>query len=625
MNRARRLDRPYAHATGRDVERASGDGALLCDNDMDNSKMNGRKAIGLRSFTGASRMLCVMVFLLAGCAVISGQTKPTLTGSKLIAGESDAKTGPSAPAALEAQVKPTVKTGLPELLPARPSLARTGIIGGETRALSLNDAIRLALENNNDIEVARNDVRLSETTLRSLQGIYDPVLTFSPQISHSISPQSSVLSGSNKAGTLTQTEFSFAPSLTRRFERGGGQYELFFNNYRRGTSSTLNTLNPTYSTTFGLTFTQPLLRDREIDRTRRDIRIQQKRLAQSDVDFRQATIELIAAVQRAYWDLVFALRDQENRLANLNLARENLRRIEKGIAAGAAAPLEQTEVKTELSNREADLLVSTQNVSIAENNLKKLLLHDPQAPEWTAALVPTDEPTVDTTVVSLSDALAEARDHRPELRRLQIEEEINAIDRKFFKNQTRPRVDINSTVSFTGLAGAPMTTREGVAIPENLKGGYAQSLRNMAGLGSRNIVVGVTVQLPLGNRTAQADLAGAEIGRQRLQAVARTQELNIEVEVRNAVQAVETARQRVLAARSARENAELQLTGERRLFEVGRSTTFLLFQRENQLVNARNQELRAETDHNKALAELQRSTATTLRANSVMIAAPTGR
>jgi outer membrane protein TolC len=97
----------------------------------------------------------------------------------------------------------------------------------------------------------------------------------------------------------------------------------------------------------------------------------------------------------------------------------------------------------------------------------------------------------------------------------------------------------------------------------------------------------------------------------------------IEVDVRNAAQAVETARRRVLSARQARENAELQLTGEQRLYQVGRSTTFILFQRENQLVNARNAELRAETDYNKALADLQRATSTTLRINNIVVETPT--
>ncbi len=80
----------------------------------------------------------------------------------------------------------------------------------------------------------------------------------------------------------------------------------------------------------------------------------------------------------------------------------------------------------------------------------------------------------------------------------------------------------------------------------------------------------------------------------------------------------------MLSAREARTNAELQLEGEQRLYQVGRSTTFLLFQRENALANARASELRAETDYNKALADLQRATSTTLRANNVVVDTPSG-
>jgi outer membrane protein TolC len=162
-------------------------------------------------------------------------------------------------------------------------------------------------------------------------------------------------------------------------------------------------------------------------------------------------------------------------------------------------------------------------------------------------------------------------------------------------------------------------TTQGASVASPFNGGYFQTLRNLFSLDTRNIVVGVAISLPFKNRTAEANLAGAQILREQLQASTRSQEQFIEVEVRNAAQAVETERRRVLAAREARRNAELQLQGEQRLYQVGRSTTFLLFQRENTLVNARNAELRAETEYNKSLADLQRATSTTLRANNVVI------
>jgi len=552
-------------------------------------------------------------------------------------------------------------------LPPVPSLNRLGV-NNETLPLSMNDAIKRALENNNDIEVARDDVRFAETQLRALEGIFDPIFALTPQYDKRISPQQSQLGGgSGTSGTLSTTTWSVNPSVQKQFGRGGGSYFLQFSNSHTNTSNTFSLLNPFYSSNLSLQFTQPLLKNRSIDNNRRQIRIQRKRLDQSDADFRQRTIEVITRVQQAYWELVFALRDQQNNVANLNLSRESLRNVEAQIAAGAKAPLERAEVQTELANRETALYSAIQAVSIAENNLKILIFKTPSNPEWSAQLTPTDTPQFDTNPVNLPDALKAARDNRPELRRLRLQNDINDIDLTYFKNQTKPLIDLVGTVALTGLAGNslatvvppgttqpiivgdPLTNPSAFLLNEiqniqraqglpvatvplgvvqsnivnpSLVGGYGQTLQNLFGGKTRNVTLGVTIQFPFKNKTAEANLAGARIQKEQLQASMRSQEQIIEVDVRNSAQAVESARQRVLSAREARTNAEMQLEGEQRLYQVGRSTTFLLFQRENALANARASELRAETDYNKALADLQRATSTTLRANNVVVDSP---
>jgi outer membrane protein len=502
-------------------------------------------------------------------------------------------------------------------LPPLPNLTRLGVTSDNTLTLSLNDAIKRALENNNDIEIARDDVRFAETQLRALQGVYDPFYTITPQYQKNIQPVTFITSGA-PSGKLSTSQFSFDPTLTKSFARGGGTYALQFNNSKNTTSAINSTLNPFWSSNLSLTITQPLQRNRSIDNNRRQIRIQKKRLEQSDADFRLRTIDVITRVQNAYWDLVFALRDQQNQLENLNLSRENLRRVEAQISVGTQAPLARAEVQTELANRESTLLLAVQNVSIAENNLKQLIAKDATASEWSAQITPTDTPKFDATPVNLNDALKEARDNRPELRRLRLQTDITQIDLQYFKNQMRPQIDLQSTFATTGLAGSPCLTCQAVA-PLFLQGSYSKTLSNLFSFDTRNIAVGVAIQIPLRNTTAKANFAGARIQQEQLEASTRSQDQVIEVDVRNAAQAVETSRRRVLAARDARANAEMQLEGEQRLYQVGRSTTFLLFQRENALTNARNAELRAETDYNKALADLQRATSTTLRANNVIV------
>jgi HAE1 family hydrophobic/amphiphilic exporter-1 len=263
--------------------------------------------------------------------------------------------------------------------------------------------------------------------------------------------------------------------------------------------------------------------------------------------------------------------------------------------------------------------------------------------------------------------LKAAHDNRPELRRLRLQNDISDIDISFFKNQTKPQIDLTGALALTGLAGnqirtftpagtlvpiigtetlvdpsaflldeirrtqialgvptvdTPLVASPGGGPNPTLVGGYGRDLRNLLGGDTRNITVGVSISFPFKNKTAEANLAGARIQKEQLQASTRSQEQIIEVDVRNSAQAVESARQRVLSAREARVNAEAQLEGEQRLYQVGRSTTFLLFQRENALANARASELRAETDYNKALADLQRATSTTLRANNVVVETP---
>src|ERR1044072_8587190 len=222
----------------------------------------------------------------------------------------------------------------PQPPPSLPNLRRLGVGPGNALELSLYDAVRLALENNADIEVARDNVRLNETTLRSLQGVYDPIISISPQLNRSLTPSTSSLAGAGASGVVGDTDFSLTPSLTKRFQTGGGNYQFFFNNLRRTTDSSVNILRPFYSSSLGVTFTQPLWRDRAVDQSRRDIRVQRKRLSQSDADFRLRTINVIAQVQQAYWELIFALRDQQNQLDNLMLAREQLQIIEARIKNG---------------------------------------------------------------------------------------------------------------------------------------------------------------------------------------------------------------------------------------------------------------------------------------------------
>jgi outer membrane protein len=568
----------------------------------------------------------------------------------------------------------------PRRLPAPPvpDLTRTGVAGGPL-PLSLNDAIRLALENNNDIEISRDDVRIAETTLRSLQGVYDPVFNFNNvRLAQSIAqipretanfvidhwpiytdvayPSVNVPGGttSNTSSVIRERNITISPTVTKLFSKGGGQYKVFFDNQRTTSNSPITTLSPFYAVDIGVLFSQPLLRNRSIDVYRHDIRVQRKRLTQSDFDFRLSVIAVIAQVQQAYWELVFALRDQRNQISSLNLAREQLHMIEERVSVGASAPLERAQALTQIATSETNLLTATQYVTTTENAFKQLILRDPFDAAWSTQIEPTDQPPSGPAPVNLQDLLAEAFANRPELNSLRLQREINVIDIQYYRNQTLPRVDVQSVASTTGFAGSPLqrpfitgdpttnstaflfdqinqlrgslgqtpitTPPASTAISGNLVGGYFRALGNVWDFHS--VTFGLAIEVPIRNRTAKANLAGARIQSEQLAAQARALEQTIEVDVRNAAQAVDITWRQIQAARAARESAEIQLAGEQKRYRTGLSTTFLVFQFQNQLVNARTAVIRAEANYNQAIANLQRATATTLRANNVTVKTP---
>lgn len=518
---------------------------------------------------------------------------------------------------------PLLKPG-PLPIPPVPDLTRVGV-GGSELTLTLNEAIRRALESNNDIEVSRDNVRLAESTLQSLEGVYDPLITFSPQYSLVRTPRVNSVGETTipSAVPIQQTNLSITPAITKQFSTGGGQYQVFFQSLRGTSNQGFVRLSPFYSTELGATFTQPLLRNRSIDQFRHDIRVQRKVLSQSDADFRLQVIAVISQVQQAYWELVFARRNEQNQLSNVNLAREQLRMIEEQISVGISATLERAQALTQIASAETALLSAVQAVTTAENVLKQLILPKKSASEWSTRVKPTDEPSLAPTPIDLKDALADAFANRPELTRLRLQQDINKIDTKFFKNQTLPRVDLQTTVFKYGLAGSLLPGADATnPLPANLVGGYGDALRNLTRLNTSTVLVGAAIQIPLRNKTAKANLASARIQGEQLTATTQSTEQAVEVDVRNAVQAVDTSQRQVSTARAATKSAEIQLVGEMKRYQAGMSTTFLIFQFEDQLVIARTAELRAEANYNQALANLQRATSVTLRVNKVSIASP---
>ena len=526
---------------------------------------------------------------------------------------------------------------------------RVGIDASKQVRLTLRDTILMALENNREIEIERLNVQLTELDYRASQGFYDPGLTTSLFYDRRNVPIANPLAGGANGGLLTDNVTGTA-TLSQRIREQGGLFQASYSNDRSTTQNVFNILNPQFTSTLNISFIQPLLKNRTTDAGRRQIRLARKRLDISDSQFRQRAIDIIAQVQRAYWDLVFARRDREIKRESVELARTQLAHNERLVEVGTLAPSDIISARVELERRNDEAAAAIDSIQRTENALKMLLLQPGSVELWQSELVPVEMPELETgAVLPLPDALRLALQNRPELEQFRLRGELNKVDEVFYRDQTRPQIDFVVNYGTIGLAGvqrtetnffaassALLTSRVnqlsqlagltplpvndgGGSLPPFLIGGSGQGLWNMLKNDFRTWRVGLNINLPLRNRTAEAQLGRAlaegrqiEIQRQRLIQ-------GIEVEVRNALQGVVTARSRVEAARNSRLNAELQHQSEVRKFDAGQSTSFFVLDRQNALSASRGRELRALTDFTKSVAELQRVMSTTLASNNVEV------
>jgi HAE1 family hydrophobic/amphiphilic exporter-1 len=529
-----------------------------------------------------------------------------------------------------------------------PSAERVGVDVSDGTPLTLNDAIRLALKNNNDIDASRIDVQIAEYNLTAARGVYDPLLSSENYFERATTPTSSSIGGGGASGSVTQQDVTGSMRLGGYSPWAGGSYQFDFSSTRLTTTNQNVRLNPQFPAALTFTYTQPLLRGFRFDNNRRQIEIARKNLSLSDAQFRQRAIETITQVEQAYWDLVFALRNLQVQIDAVKQARIQVESNQRQVEKGVLAPIDIVAAQTQVTNFEQNIYTAQEAVTQAENTLKTLILPSRTEALWSRAITPVTPVSLEAPRVPLEQAVRAALDNRPELAQLKTTADINQVDVRFFREQTRPQVDLVGTYTTAGLAGTlvqantnptgstslltervnelsalagfePLPASTTSSVAPNLIGGYTQSLQNLINQNYPTMRVGVRISLPLRNRTAEANLGRALALNNRIKDQLAQAEQLVEADVRNSIQSVRSAEARLASSAAARSSAEQQYASEQRQFRAGTTTVFLVLQRQTDLLAARARELQAQTDLNKAIAQFQRATGTTLSANNVAV------
>ena len=480
-------------------------------------------------------------------------------------------------------------------------------------SVTLAAATRRALERNTSLAIERQTVEQAEAAVTRAKGSYDPLWNLGVSWRKDTEPINSVFSGAPEGSLAPERERYGAETSFDQLLPTGGTVSLFSNWSRTSTDGIYTILSPAYDTAAGISLRQPLLQNLSIDPAREAIRVARADLSETQAHLAAVVADTVAQVDAAYWNLVAARRDVASIESSIGLAEQQVSETKVRIEAGVLGETDLAQPVAELERRKGNLALARQRVAFAANTLKQLVLGDPTDPWWSAELVPSDDPQSPMTSPDLAESLTTAHDRRPEIqeaesRRVRTEVKVDAA-----KSLVLPQLNLVAAYARRGLAGALNPNAVGfngpiTSVPPAVDGATGRSYGTISENYFPDASVGLALSLPIGNRAARANLAIARAAVSQATTAITATEQQIEAEVRNAVFALESARQRIEASKAARAAAETQLYAEQEKFAVGLSTNFLVLTRQNDLTNARVVETSALTDYRKAETELARST-----------------
>ncbi|HLA77611.1 MAG TPA: TolC family protein [Vicinamibacteria bacterium] len=467
--------------------------------------------------------------------------------------------------------------------------------------LSLDEAVKRALEKNLDIAVERSNPEASALSVKAARGVYDPYFTSTlSQTSRSARPGSAF-----QATDTDSTTFNFGVA---QYVPTGATLSLAFNNSKTDSNALGTTFNPSFDSRLSLNLTQPLLRDLRIDSSRHQIRVAKRNREISDIQFRQTVINTLASVKQLYYDLIFTLDNLEAQRKSLTLAKKLLEENQIKVRVGTMAPLDVVAAESEVASREEGVITAETALADAEDALRRAIFEQSAPEMWALRIVPSDRPSAEQVQVDVEAAIKKALENRTDVVATRKSLENTEASLRLAKSAALPGVNLVASYGTSGLGGTQIDRGSNPLGPviATVPGGYGDAVSEVFGRDYPTWSLGVNVSYPILNRSASAAKAQAQVALDQAQLSLRRLEMQITTEVRSAARSVEANYKRVESTRAARVLQQRRLDAEEKRFAAGMSTNFMVTQAQRDLALAEVSELRAVADYRKSQVSFEK-------------------
>ena len=482
-------------------------------------------------------------------------------------------------------------------------------------AVTLEQCIQLALENNLSLRITNYQPRLAALNLRGAYGAYDPRFSLGGTDSFRESK-----------GRQNPLEFTIPSSETDSFRHNIGLNGVtpFGTRYSIGLNSSETTGRDSrdfpfgsYGTGFSASITQPLLRGAWIDGTRMNIKLQKQQVESSSLTVIRQITQTVSSVELAYYALIASRENVKVAEETLALTEKNFSNQKRRAEVGTLAKSQLPQLEAELYSQKASLL-SVQNMYADSVNTLKRLLTDDFGAVLATELLPVGELNPVQTVFSLNDSWDKALNQRPEILQSQISLENADIRLRYNKNQLYPQLDLRATYGLSGSDSAVVKFMDKTPFVES-NASFNNAFRDVSRGDYPNYSIGLQFSIPIPNRSARASYETAQ--EQKEQAVLQHKELeqSIMVEIDRLIRDAEYRFEQITVSRQARLSSELALQNETKRYNEGAIENYQVLQAQRDLTNRRYSEINAKVQYLTALSRLAQAEGSTLENNNINV------
>jgi len=478
--------------------------------------------------------------------------------------------------------------------------------------LTLDEAIRIALADNEDLDVSVNAAEASQFFLFQNMGIYDPIALSSVTRQHTDTPTSSALAG----GAVVRNDTWDGSIGVQQLTPWGGTFNFGLVGQRDITNNSFATVNPALTAGLSIAVSQPLLRN--FGRLPTELNIETARNTR-DAAYQtliRSVETVINTVEQSYWDLVYARANLAVKIEARDIAKE-LNRITKiKIDVGSLAPIDIVQTEVGIATAEQDIINAQAVVGLAEDQLRRNLNYQAATPT-TTTIVPTDKLDVERRRYDLPAGVTQALEHRPEIFAQNATVASNQLRYQYWQNQTMPQLDLVAGYGKNGLSGVFFNPDVPGQIVD--RGNWWDAADQLFTENFKTWKVGLVFSYPILNRAAKGARGVARFNLETSKSQLTVLEQDIVLDVRNAHRAIETADLQIDAAAKGQELAERNLDAARKKYDNGMTTSFEVSQIQSQLSDAQSKYLNALALYRKAVSAYHLSTADILDWKNVTI------